>query len=127
MEVNFDKNNINYNFDDYRKEIRMILERNNKKIKISEVLRECGISKGNYYVFMKGGKKYKDGFVSTLSYSKLDLLLRSLKKTDTIVTNRRRMEMMSDEELARFIEEEIIDNPKAKSIDFVSWLKEECQ
>ena len=41
-----------YNYDDYRKEIAEIMKRNGKRIKITEVLRQCGISKGNYYLFM---------------------------------------------------------------------------
>jgi len=124
MDVNFDKNNINYNYDDYRKEIRTILERNNKRIKISEVLKECGISKGNYYVFMKGGREYKDGVVSTLSYKKLDHLLEELKKHDVILTNRKRLAAMTDEELVSFIEIEIIGDPNLRKIDFLNWLKE---
>ena len=123
MDVNFDKNNINYNYDDYRKEIRTILERNNKRIKICEVLKECGISKGNYYVFMKGGKKYKEGFVSTLSFAKLDRLLNELKKIDSPLTNRKMLESMSDKELAGFLEE-IIKNPNATKIDVHKWLVE---
>ena len=123
MDVNFDKNNINYSFDDYRNEIRSILERNNKRIKISEVLKECGISKGNYYVFMKGGREYKNGFVSTLSFSKLDQLLNALRKNDIVITNRKKLESMTDIELAKFIKEKIINNPKAKDIDIYKWLK----
>lgn len=111
-------------FDDYRKEIRTILERNSKRIKISEILRECGISKGNYYVFMKGGKKYKDKIVSTLSYEKLDRLLNELKKSDMYSTNRKKLESMSDEDLADFIEKNIIGDPKAKQIDLLTWLRE---
>lgn len=122
METIFDKNNINYNFDDYRKEIRTILERNNKRIKISEVLRECGISKGNYYVFMRGGREYKDGVVSTLSYSKLDKLLSELRKKDTFATNREKLRVMTDKELADFIEKEIITDPNSTQIDMYKWL-----
>ena len=122
MDVNFDKNNINYNYDDYRKEIRTILERNNKRIKISEVLKECGISKGNYYVFMKGGREYKDGVVSTLSYIKLDKLLSELRKKDTLATNREKLRAMTDKELADFIEKKIITDPNSTQIDVYKWL-----
>lgn len=123
MDVNFDKNNINYSYDDYRNEIRTILERNNKRIKISEVLKECGISKGNYYVFMKGGREYKDGLISTLSYRKLDLLLSVLRKVDNLSTNRKMLEALSDEELAKYIEDNIINDPNSDKIDVLKWLK----
>ncbi|MBR2578343.1 MAG: hypothetical protein IKE38_05355 [Erysipelotrichaceae bacterium] len=72
MKVKAKGNNTNFTFDDYRNEIRTILERNKRRIKITKVLEKCGISKGNFYVFMNGGKKYKDGIISTLSFSKLD-------------------------------------------------------
>ena len=123
MDVNFDKNNINYSFDDYRKEIRTILERNNKRIKISEVLKECGISKGNYYVFMKGGRKYKNGVVSTLSYEKLDRLLEKLREMDAFPTNRKKLASMTNEQLARFIVDEIIKKPNVNYVDVLKWLK----
>lgn len=123
MNVNFDNKNINYNYDDYRNEIRLILERNNKRIKISEVLKKCGISKGNYYVFMKGGREYKNSVVSTLSYAKLDKLISELRKKDTLATNREKLRAMTDKELADFIEKKIIMNPNSSQIDVYSWLK----
>ena len=123
MDVKRDRKSANYNFDDYRSEINGIIERNKKRIKITEVLRDCGISKGNYYVFMNGGREYKDGTVSTLSYAKLDSLLSTLRKLDAFATNRKRLETLSDKELAEFIEKKIINDPKAKRIDVLKWLK----
>ena len=123
MDVKRDRKSANYNFDDYRSEINGIIERNKKRIKITEVLRDCGISKGNYYVFMNGGREYKDGTVSTLSYAKLDNLLSTLREMDVFATNRKRLEALSDKELAEFIEKKIINDPKAKRIDVLKWLK----
>ena len=123
MGVKHDRNSANYNYDDYRSEINGILERNKKRIRITEVLKDCGISKGNYYVFMNGGREYKDGTVSTLSYAKLDNLLSALRKLDVFATNRKRLEALSDKELAEFIENKIINDPKAKRIDVLKWLK----
>ncbi len=113
-----------YNYDDYRKEIAEIMKRNGKRIKITEVLRQCGISKGNYYLFMNGGKEYSDGKVTnTLSYVKLDLLLDALTSADVYSTNRKKLEAMSDEKLADFIENKLIKDPNAENIDVLKWLK----
>ncbi len=113
-----------YSYDDYRKQIAEIMERNGKRIKITEVLRQCGISKGNYYLFMNGGKEYIDGKITnTLSYAKLDLLLDALTSADVYSTNRKKLEAMSDEKLADFIESKFIKDPNAENIDVLKWLK----
>ena len=113
-----------YNYDDYRKEIAEIMERNGKRIKITEILKQCKISKGNYYLFMNGGKEYSDGKVTnTLSYAKLDLLLDALINADVYSTNRKKLEAMSDEKLAEFIENKFIRDPDAENIDVLKWLK----
>lgn len=112
-----------YEYEDYRNEIAEIMQRNGRRIKIKDVLAECGISKGNYYSFMNGGRKYKDHDISTLSYAKLDILLSALRKIDHFATNRKKLSGMSDEDLARFIEEKIVSDPKAAQIDFLAWFK----
>ena len=113
-----------YNYDDYRNEISKIMERNGKRIKITEILRQCNISKGNYYLFMNGGKEYSAGKITnTLSYTKLDLLLDALTNADVYSTNRKKLEAMSDEKLAEFIENKFIKDPDAENIDVLKWLK----
>ena len=113
-----------FKYDDYRKEIAEIMERNGKRIKITEILKQCKISKGNYYLFMNGGKEYSDGKVTnTLSYAKLDLLLDALINADVYSTNRKKLEAMSDEKLAEFIENKFIRDPDAEDIDVLKWLK----
>ena len=113
-----------YNYDDYRKKISQIMERNGKRIKITEVLKRCGISKGNYYLFMNGGKECGNGKITnTLSYTKLDLLLDALTSADIYSTNRKKLEAMSDEKLADFIENNFIRDPNAEKIDVFKWLK----
>ena len=100
------------------------MERNGKRIKITEILKQCKISKGNYYLFMNGGKEYSDGKVTnTLSYVKLDLLLDALINADVYSTNRKKLEAMSDEKLAEFIENKFIRDPDAENIDVLKWLK----
>jgi len=113
-----------YNYNDYRKEIAEIMERNGKRIKITEILKQCKISKGNYYLFMNGGRESSDGkTTNTLSYEKLDLLLDALVNADVYSTNRKKLEAMSDEKLAEFIENKFIRDPDAKNIDVLKWLK----
>lgn len=109
-------NRNKYSIDDYRKEIQEIMERNGKRITITKVLKECGISKGNYYSFINGTRP-------ALSYAKLDLLLEALRRQDGWATNRQRLAAMSDENLAKFIEEKLLNDPDAKAIDVLKWLR----
>jgi len=124
--TNFRSNNKKvYEYEDYRNEIAEIMQRNGRRIKITDILTECGVSKGNYYSFMNGGRKYKDHEISTISYAKLDDLLNALRKADRFATNRQRLSGMSDKELARFVEDAILADPNVKNIDFYNWLKSE--
>ena len=112
-----------YSYDDYRKEIAEIMQRNGRRIKITEILKQCNISKGNYYTFMNGGKAYNNTVTNSLSYAKLDLLLDALTNADVYSTNRKKLEAMSDERLADFIENKFIRDPDAENIDVLKWLK----
>lgn len=110
-------------FASYRSEINKILNRNRGNIQITKVLKDLHISKGNYYVFMNGGKKYKSGNVSTLSFKKLDMLLAELKAIDSASTNKEVINAMTEEQLAKLIKTNFIDNPRASQIDIKKWLK----
>ena len=46
-----------------------------------------------------------------------------LRRADGFANNRQRLAAMSDEDLALFIEEKLIGDPKADQIDVCSWLK----
>ena len=73
---------------------------------------------------MNGGKEYSDGKITnTLSYAKLDLLLDALINADVYSTNRKKLEAMSDEKFAEFIENKFIRDPDAENIDVLKWLK----
>ncbi|MBQ6148543.1 MAG: hypothetical protein IJI83_03240 [Oscillospiraceae bacterium] len=112
-----------FSYDEYRDEIKQIMERNGKRIKITEILNNLNISRGNFYKFMRGGISYNGHSTSTLSYEKLDTLMAVLRRADGFANNRQRLAAMSDEDLALFIEEKLIGDPKADQIDVCSWLK----
>ena len=46
---------------------------------------------------------------------------------NAFATNRKRLETLSDKELAEFIEKKIINDPQAKRIDILKWLKSSDQ
>ena len=108
-------------YDDYRQEIAEILQ-NNRRIKITDVLLKCNISRGNFYMFMKGGVDQNDTKVNTLSYEKLDSLLNELRKQDSSATNRQLLQSLSTFQLNNYIQDKFISNPKLKDIDFEKWL-----
>lgn len=108
-------------YSEYRHEINRILE-SNSNIKITNILDKCNISKGNFYVFMNGGKDYNGTKVSTLSYKKLDTLLNELKKYDSSTTNRQVLQSLSTFQLNNYIQEKFIYNPNLKDIDIEAWL-----
>ena len=110
-------------YESYREEINKILDRNKGNIYITKILTSLHISKGNYYVFMNGGKKYKNGRISTLSFKKLDMILAELKMLDRSSTNKEMVNSMTEEQLAKFIRKTFIENPHASNIDIRKWLK----
>lgn len=117
-----------YSFDEYREEIKSIVTRNKKRIKITDILNDCGISRGNYYTFLSGGKEYNGRITSTLSYEKLDRLLKALRAADCYTdyaarTNRKKMELMSDKMMAEYLEQNLLSDPDAAKIDVLKWLK----
>ncbi len=117
-----------YSFDEYREEIKSIVTRNKKRIKITDILNDCGISRGNYYTFLSGGKEYNGRITSTLSYEKLDRLLEALRAADCYTdsearTNRKKMEAMSDKMMAEYLEQNLLSDPNAGNIDVLRWLK----
>ena len=117
-----------YSFDEYRQEIKSIVTRNKKRIKITDILNDCGISRGNYYTFLSGGKEYNGRITSTLSYEKLDRLLEALRAADCYTdsaanTNRKKMEAMSDKKMAEYLEQNLLSDPNARNIDVLEWLK----
>lgn len=105
------------NYNDYRKEISKIVDKNKGRINLTEVFTSLNISKGNYYRFMSNKED------KVLSYEKLDLLLAELKKLDNDSTNKEMLDSMSSDQMALFIEKNIINNPKRSQIDIKSWLK----
>ena len=108
-------------YDDYRQEIAEILQ-NNRRIKITDVLLKCNISRGNFYMFMKGGVDQNGIKVNTLSYEKLDTLLNELRRQDSSATNRQLLQSLSTFQLNNYIQDKFISNPKLKDIDFEKWL-----
>lgn len=117
-----------YSFDEYRQEIKSIVTRNKKRIKITDILNDCGISRGNYYTFLSGGKEYNGRITSTLSYEKLDRLLEALRAADCYTesgakTNRKKMELMSDKKMAEYLEQNLLSDPNARNIDALKWLE----
>ena len=105
----------------YRKEIARILQ-DNKNIKITNVLNKCNLSRGNFYMFMKGGRDCNGGKANTLSYEKLKTLLNELRKQDQGATNRQMLQTLSNLQLSRYIQEKFISNPYLKDIDIEAWL-----
>lgn len=128
MESSIDNNRKLYSYDDYREEINAIVSRNKKRIKITEILKDCGISRGNYYTFKSGGKDYRGRKTSTLSYEKLDRLLNALRAVDCYAdysdsSNRKRMEAMSNRKMAEYLIDNLLSNPDPEKIDVLKWLE----
>lgn len=127
------RDNRRYTFDDYREEIKAILDFNKGDsgsrghISITKILKDVGVSSGNYYAFMRGGVMRNGVLTMPLSYKKLDMILDALKKESNTISskgnNRGWLRTMSDEELAEFIEERVITNPRLNQIDFLAWLR----
>lgn len=105
------------NYDYYRKEVSKIVKNNKGRINLTELFNNIGISKGNYYRFMSNNDD------TALSYTKLETLLAELKKVDNDSTNKQMLESMSSDQMALFIEKNIINNPKRSQIDIKAWLK----
>ena len=73
-------------------------------------------------------KKYKNGYVSTLSYEKLDRLLYSLRSVDCYAeyptsSNRKKMESMSNRKMAEYLFDNLLSDPDPGKIDVLKWLE----
>ena len=126
METNTNNKKI-YTYDDYREEINAIVSRNKKRIKITKILKECGISRGNYYTFKSGGKDYNGRKMSTLSYEKLDRLLNVLRSVDCYAdyptsSNRKKMESMSNRKMAEYLFDNLLSYAGLEKIYMLKWI-----
>ena len=108
------------NKSEYRKLFIGILKNKDKRIRIDPLLKENGISPGNFYRFLKYDDKRGD---RALSEEKCAILYNAVTNNGILPTNRVWMESLSNKDLAKEIKKRFAkDNPDISAKEIEQWL-----